>query len=132
MEKKAYTVKCPNCGATFDLSDNISSVECQYCHTNVLIDDNSIDINLKMENAEEIGYNLEKGRLHAISEEHDRLSKEISNKVKKQRIIKLLKWVLFFPVLIPYNIVFNRKLDFETKFIALFIIFMIILIISNR
>ena len=63
---RVISIHCPNCGAQLDVSDNVSMVRCDYCNQQVTIDDEVKRFQLT--NAEQAGYEFEKGRLRAIEE----------------------------------------------------------------
>ena len=63
---RVISIHCPNCGAQLDVSDNASMVRCDYCNQQVTIDDEVKRFQLT--NAEQAGYEFEKGRLRAIEE----------------------------------------------------------------
>lgn len=39
MMIKLVPAKCPNCGATLELDDNLKKTECKYCNTSIIVDD---------------------------------------------------------------------------------------------
>jgi len=51
-------LKCKNCGASLKVEENVSQVECEYCHTKFAVED-----------AYQDGYKFEKGRMKAHSEQ---------------------------------------------------------------
>ena len=57
---KLRELKCKNCGAKLKVEENISKVECEFCHTSFAVDDAYHD-----------GYKFEKGRMKAQSEHFD-------------------------------------------------------------
>ena len=54
-------LKCKNCGAVINVEENVSKVECEYCHTSFAVDDAYSD-----------GYKFEKGRMKAHSEQFEK------------------------------------------------------------
>ena len=51
-------LKCKNCGASLNVEENVSQVECEYCHTKFAVED-----------AYQDGYKFEKGRMKARNEQ---------------------------------------------------------------
>ncbi len=66
---KLVDVSCPHCGANMKITDNARTVHCDYCNHDFLIDDEVIQINHRFENAEQAGYEFEKGRQRYKDEE---------------------------------------------------------------
>lgn len=64
---KLISLKCPNCNCTMQVNPEKKEVECVYCGTKFAIDDEKQ--HLKIENAEQLGYELEKGRMRAQAEQ---------------------------------------------------------------
>ena len=64
---KLLQTSCPRCGANMRVIPEANKAVCDYCGTTVLIDDEIKRI--EYTNAEEAGYNFEKGRLRAQAEQ---------------------------------------------------------------
>ncbi len=108
---KLITLKCPNCGAQLNVDANKESVYCEHCGTRILIDD---EINrLQIDNAEEAGYQFEKGRQRAQSEIHQRDTYQNTQPSKKKRKTWLwvLGWIFIFPL--PLTILLLRKKEMK-------------------
>lgn len=89
---KIKELKCKNCGAKLEIDDNVKKVTCKYCNTEFSVEDAYND-----------GYNFEKGRMKAQTEQLE----EINNILKNNPIFKN-----FFPS--------------ENVFMLLVIVFLII------
>lgn len=89
---KIKELKCKNCGAKLEIDDNVKKVTCKYCNTEFSVEDAYND-----------GYNFEKGRMKAQTEQLE----EINNIIKNNPIFKN-----FFPS--------------ENVFMLLVIVFLII------
>ena len=63
---KLLHLNCPNCGAKLDIDSSLTKAFCQYCGTEILLDDEKQRVEL--DNAEETGYQFENGRLKAQQE----------------------------------------------------------------
>ena len=103
---KLITLKCPNCGAQLNVDANKESVYCEHCGTRILIDD---EINrLQIDNAEEAGYQFEKGRQRAQSEIHQNTQ---PSKKKRKTWLWVLGWIFIFPL--PLTILLLRKKEMK-------------------
>ncbi len=108
---KLIPLKCPNCGAQLNVDANKNSVYCEHCGTRIMIDD---EINrLQIDNAEEAGYQFEKGRQRAQSEVHQRNTNQNNQPSKKKRKTWLwvLGWIFIFPL--PLTILLLRKKEMK-------------------
>lgn len=70
---KIKELKCKNCGAKLEIDDNVKKVTCKYCNTEFSVEDAYND-----------GYNFEKGRMKAQTEQLE----EINNILKNNPIFK--------------------------------------------
>ena len=59
---KLVDVACPHCGAGMKVTDNARTVHCEYCNHDFIIDDEVIHLAHRIEDAEQLGYELEAGR----------------------------------------------------------------------
>lgn len=108
---KLIPLKCPNCGAQLNVDANKNSVYCEHCGTRIMIDD---EINrLQIDNAEEAGYQFEKGRQRAQSEVQQRNTCQYQQHSKKKRKTWLwvLGWIFIFPL--PLTILLLRKKEMK-------------------
>lgn len=103
---KLIPLKCPNCGAQLTVDANKESVYCEHCGTRIMIDD---EINrLQIDNAEEAGYQFEKGRQRAQSEvQQNTYSYQQPSKKKRKTWLWVLGWIFIFPL--PLTIILLRK-----------------------
>lgn len=63
---RLINLTCPNCNAQLQIDADRKQVYCKYCGTALLVDDQVQHI--QYDNAEEAGYNFERGRQRAIAE----------------------------------------------------------------
>ena len=84
---KTVSIKCPNCGAGHTVTANAKMVHCEYCNQDFMIDDEVKRIYLV--NAEQAGYEFEKGRRRAIQE----VEQTKNRIVKPIRLTPLEKYV---------------------------------------
>ena len=64
---KLTSLKCPNCNCTMQVNPEKKEVECVYCGTKFAIDEEKQL--LQINNAEQLGYEFEKGRQKAKEEQ---------------------------------------------------------------
>ena len=63
---KLVSVTCPHCGGTLQVTPNSKMVTCDYCNSDFMIDDEIRRV--RLDDAEQAGYEFEKGRQRAILE----------------------------------------------------------------
>ena len=63
---KLVEMKCKNCGAVLEVEEGTKQIKCNYCGSNYQLDDEVTHI--QYDNAQEAGYDFEKGRQKAASE----------------------------------------------------------------
>lgn len=112
---KLVDITCPSCGASLSCDEHSLIVECSYCGKVFYLDDEVQRVEHSVKDAEQLGYDLEKGKLKAQREEKDYQNKQII----KSKLLKVLLWVLFFPIMLGYRAVSSQKLDIETKIIIM-------------
>lgn len=112
---KLVDITCPSCGASLSCDEHSLIVECSYCGKVFYLDDEVQRVEHSVKDAERLGYDLEKGKLKAQREEKDYQNKQII----KSKLLKVLLWVLFFPIMLGYRVVSSQKLDIETKIIIM-------------
>lgn len=109
---KLVDMKCPNCGSDLKFDIVAKECTCEYCGAKLLIDGETVHV--KYDNAEEAGYQFEKGRQRAqkeatyterINPDHSMPQKQSK---KKSRIwLWILGWICIFPL--PLTILMLRK-----------------------
>ena len=108
---RIVSMTCPNCGATLQIDADKKQLTCSYCGNNLVIDDEVQHI--QYDNAEETGYQFEKGRLRAQEEaSQNTMSNTLQfaqqAPVKKRKTwLWILGWIIIFPV--PLTILLLRK-----------------------
>lgn len=63
---KIVKVTCPNCGGNLSIDGEKTKEYCEYCGTPIILDKETQ--NIQLEDAEDIGYKFEKGRIRAQEE----------------------------------------------------------------
>ena len=89
---KLIAIKCPNCGSKLEFTSNSKVVTCEYCGYDIMADDEVKRI--KLEDAEQTGYELGKGMQRAlleVEETDDDPMKPPGNKEKLIQQLELLK-----------------------------------------
>lgn len=117
---KLIQTKCPQCGANMVFNASAQKVVCEYCGMTLLVDEGVTSV--KCVNAEEAGYNFEKGRMRARAElantapavvhhvHHYEYTNEEPVQEEKQHSLWwlwLIGWVAVFPV--PATILILRS-----------------------
>ncbi len=117
---KLTALNCPSCGARLQVDPERIQVFCSYCGAQIHIDDEVRRFEHKIEysNAEEAGYQFEKGRQRAMAEAA-RQSASVSPRpstpqgqpapAKRKTWLWVLGWIFIFPV--PFTILMLRKKD---------------------
>ena len=105
---------CPRCGAHLKVREDVKRFKCEHCGTTLLVDDEVQHI--QYDNAEDAGYQFEKGRQRAQREadytSQKRTSSGNSRKKKKKSTTWLwvLGWLFIFPLPLTILMLRNRKL----------------------
>lgn len=102
---KTIDLTCPHCGAAMSVDSSMKQANCEHCGAAILID-NEIQ-HIQYDNAEEAGYNFEKGRQRAQEEAQANKQQTSSKKTKKRIWLWVLGWICIFPL--PLTILLVRK-----------------------
>ena len=112
-------IKCPNCGADMTCDSSNLLVECEYCGGVVQIQ-NEIKKSMPEIDAEQSGYDFEKGRQRAQMEMgssnvvYSQPSQPVNQ--KSHTWLWVLGWICFFPI--PLSIlIWRSRLDNKNKLI---------------
>lgn len=85
---KLLSITCPNCGAKLQTTPNAKMLTCDYCNCDVMIEDEVKRVRLV--DAEQAGYEFEKGRRRAIEE----AELEAKHKAEEARRLEaLFMWI---------------------------------------
>ncbi len=109
---KLLNMTCPNCGSKLTLNKETGECKCESCGGVFMLDDESTTQHIRYDNAEEAGYQFEKGRQKAQSENARNnvthyTARSTTNAKKKTNIpiwVWILLWMCFWPVLAIYFI----------------------------
>lgn len=109
---KLVNMKCQNCGSDLKVDMVSKGCTCEYCGARLLIDDEIVHV--KYDNAEESGYQFEKGRQRAQKEATytarinlDQPMQQNQSKKKSKIWLWVLGWICIFPL--PLTILMYRK-----------------------
>lgn len=117
---KLVDMTCPHCNAHLKVDTENGKAVCEHCGATILMDDEVKRV--QYENAEDAGYQFEKGRQRAMREAN-RLnyaenavnavnSQSVQPQPKKRRTwLWVLGWIFIFPV--PLTILMLRKKDMK-------------------
>ncbi len=113
---KIVSMTCPNCGAILQVDADNKNVTCNYCGNALFIDDEMNHV--KIDNPEQVGYDFEKGRQSAQSEQrytqpNTYAAPNIFATPKKRKTwLWVLGWLFIFPL--PLTIILVRKKNMNT------------------
>ena len=107
---------CPHCGSALKVDADRQKAFCQYCGTELLIDDEVKHV--RYENAEQTGYEFEKGRLRAQMEADSYEPPKSKSKLSSLGWVFL--WIFMFPL--PASILIYNKLNISKRLRILLII----------
>ena len=102
---------CPNCGASIQVDADKKNLTCNYCGNSIYIDDEVQHV--QYDNAEETGYQFEKGRQRAQAEARQFTAQQYRGSVQQPPVKKrktwlwVLGWIFIFPL--PLTILLLRK-----------------------
>ena len=101
-------LKCPNCNSTMQVDDETKEVVCDFCGAKFAVDDEAQHI--LYDNAEQAGYEFEKGRQKAQAEQYQNMQANQQAYVqqkKRKTWLWVLGWIFIFPV--PLTIIMVNK-----------------------
>lgn len=115
---KIVSMVCPTCGASLQVDVDQKNLTCNYCGNSLYVEDEVRHV--QHDNAEETGYQFEKGRQRAQAEVlgvNQQISRMNPGQPPKKRKTWLwvLGWICIFPVPLTILMVRNRKLSKPVK-----------------
>lgn len=101
---------CPHCGTALKVNMERGFCFCEYCGAKLLIDDEAVHI--QYDNAEQAGYEFEKGRQRAQEEYYSRPQQEPQvvyqeQPKKRKTFLWVLGWIFIFPL--PLTLIISRN-----------------------
>lgn len=129
---KIISMVCPNCGASLQVDADQKNLTCSYCGNGLYVDDEVKHV--QYDNAEETGYQFEKGRQRAQAEatrvQQQTFNMNFGKPPKKRKTwLWVLGWIFIFPVPLTILMLRNQKLSKPVKIgiiVAAWIVYLII------
>ena len=129
---KIVSMVCPNCGASLQVDADQKNLTCSYCGNGLYVDDEVKHV--QYDNAEETGYQFEKGRQRAQAEatrvQQQSFNMNSGKPPKKRKTwLWVLGWIFIFPVPLTILMLRNQKLSKPVKIgiiVAAWIVYLII------
>ena len=129
---KIVSMVCPNCGASLQVDADQKNLTCSYCGNGLSVDDEVKHV--QYDNAEETGYQFEKGRQRAQAEatrvQQQTFNMNFGKPPKKRKTwLWVLGWIFIFPVPLTILMLRNQKLSKPVKIgiiVAAWIVYLII------
>ena len=134
---KLIDLKCPNCGSVLQVNPEQKEAYCQYCGAKLAVDDEVQHV--QYDNAEQAGYEFEKGRQRAQAEKQYNYTSipqqpyqqtYTQPQKKKHTWLWVLGWIFCFPIPLTVLLARSQKLDKKKKIILICFIWAIILIVG--
>ena len=107
-------LNCPNCGAPIQTDAGVRHTVCPYCSSNILVDDGVQHV--QYDNAEQAGYDFEKGRQRAQAEQG------YTAPQKKHTALWVLGWIFCFPIPLTILVVRSKKLNTVVKAVIIVVV----------
>ena len=118
---KLIETTCPNCGAHLQVDLERGFCFCEYCGTKLLLDDEKIHV--QYDNAEQFGYEFEKGRQRAQEEYENQTQYEPSQAAApvktRKTFLWVLGWIFIFPLPLTLIMVKNKTLPVWAKILII-------------
>ena len=126
---KLIDMTCPHCGAMLKIDADEKEAVCEHCGTRILIDYEVHHV--QYDNAEEAGYDFEKGRQRAIAEAKSQASRQNQKKTeKKGSLLLVLSWIFIFPLPLTSLIMENREMEKSAKYAVIILAWILYLFIG--
>ena len=138
---KIEPYRCPQCGAMLNVATEKSPVLCQYCGSALIVSDEKLHI--RFENMEKAGYEFEKGRQRAQTEQcrqFESINTEPLPQKKSNTWLWIIGWLFCFPIPLTILVFRSKSLTEAHKrtylwilgWILFFPVPMTILILRNK
>lgn len=108
---KLVEMKCKNCGAKLKVDDQAKEAYCQFCESEFKIDDEVKHI--KIDDMEQAGYDFEKGKQRAKSDNIGRTAWLV------------MAWIFLFPITATYFIAVSKKFNTAIKIVLILLVWII-------
>lgn len=134
---KLIEMKCKNCGAKLKVNPEEKKANCQFCGAEFKIDDEVQ--HHKLDDAEQTGYELEKGKIRAReeakqakTEEQNAILQAQYEEEKRKKNLKwwIIGWIFFFPI--PLTIlIWKSSWDKNKKIIVTIVLWVVLLTLGT-
>lgn len=126
---KLSRMVCPNCGASIQVDTDKKHITCKYCGSSIGIDDGVKHI--QYDNAEQAGYEFEKGRQRA-QEERNAINYVYSKtqQPKRKTWLWVLGWICIFPLPLTILMVRSQRIKKPVKIAVIAVAWIIYLLIA--
>lgn len=113
---KLVSFSCPGCGARLNVDADLKQATCQFCGSTFPVDDEAL--HMKIDGAEQAGYEFEKGRQRAQQEQAGPQTVYVQvqaqqPKPKRKTWLWVLGWICIFPV--PLTIIMLKNESVKEK-----------------
>lgn len=127
---------CPGCGAPVEVGDRKKF--CEYCGSSLIVDDGTEHVQIN--NAEDMGYQFEKGRQRARAEQQQENSQNEEHPLthtegqpkRKHTTLWVLGWVCCFPIPLTILIVRSKRIKDWLKVVLLVLLWGVILLSGGK
>ena len=117
---KLVAFVCPACGARLEVDSEQKQAFCSYCGAQLHIDDEvqRVEHSVTYSNAEDAGYQFEKGRQRAMAEAPSQVViQQVQEPEKKTSIVVwFLGWLFIFPIPLTVLMLRNKNLKPPVKY----------------
>ncbi len=113
---KLINMTCPNCGSSVSVNKETMECTCNSCGSTFLLDDETQHISY--DNAEDAGYQFEKGRQKAMAEQRVMHSsaKNQAKPRKRRTWLWVLGWLFIFPLPLTILLLRNKTMNKKLKY----------------
>ena len=127
---KLIEFKCKNCGAILKVDPNSEEIKCEHCLSLFKLDDEVK--HLKVDDAEKIGYEFEKGRIRAQEENNANILNDYIQQPKKKNntVWIVLAWIFLLPFTATYFIAKSKSLNKTQKIVIIVVMWVVFLILG--
>lgn len=130
---KLINTICPKCGASLEVDTDADNIRCEYCRANIFVDDE--DEHFSFDNAEQAGYEFEKGRIRAQQEalklENANNKVVYSSKKSSNILLWILGWIIFPFIPLTIIIIRSKKLSVTAKIVLLALIWLFFIVVAS-
>lgn len=129
---KLIELKCPNCNSAMRVNHDTKEAVCDFCGAKFAMDDEAHHIHY--ENAEQAGYEFEKGRQRAQAEQFQSIQGQPTYVQPKKRKTWLwvLGWIFIYPVPLTIIMLKNKEMNKWLRIGIIAVAWIVYLILGYR